>query len=130
MIWILSCALLLVAFCAAFLLFELRRTRMGYEQIYGLLVKDRDQAREEIVTLRRALFPQLDRVVAPPSSSARPEGGGPRKANQPTSAATPVMTPSRTPFRLRFKQLVAEHNTGQKHIDKIAAATTAQEKQA
>lgn len=104
-----------------FLAFEFLHTRQTYESVYKLLLADRDAARKESETLRAALFPQLAKLGAEQA---------PKRAQPAAAQVSPPQSAAfnrRIPFRLRFKQLVKEHNTTQMGRDRMAAAITTKE---
>jgi hypothetical protein len=118
MITTLLLAMVAVVAAVASELFRLRRT---YESVYALLLTDRDQARKEAETLRAALFPQLSRLVPGGPESRRPSTpSGPPSPETIQKLAT--LFPPRIPWRVRFKQLAAQHNTKQIGLDRHAAA--------
>lgn len=117
MIWLTVALFLLALFAmlfAYFLLGELRHTRITYENTADMLLEERDRARAESETLRKALFPQLQRM----SQTETP------RDQKPTVTGAPSGVPfaSRKPFRLLFKDKVREHNTKQKGTDKMVSA--------
>lgn len=121
MTWLLSSVALFAILVAAFLAFELRHARQGYEAIYILLIRDRDAAREEVATLRKALFPQLERITQP----AKPQT--PSQIRTPIPPNTQPQIFKRIPWRQQFREMVRTHNTRQ--IDHDRTAQTIRESQ-
>ena len=105
-----------------FLGFEFLRVSDLYEQMLQVLAGERDALKAENGTLKVALFPQLRQVAG--SASVPQQRSGP----QASAAAGPAFYPGRVPWRLRFKQLVRQHNTQQMGRDRMAAAISTQEK--
>lgn len=87
-----------------------------FERVYTSAIAERDQAREEVKTLRAALFPQLTKLVAGEPKRAQAAATPPGRSPQPPAFS------SRIPFRQRFKMLVRAHNTKQLNHDRLAGA--------
>jgi hypothetical protein len=121
-------ALIFALFVIAGLGLEMEAIRRTFRTSLELVLEDRDLARKEVETLRNALFPQLSRLQAAGAPSAAPRPGkAESKAGlsaQPSAAGLSLqeLFPPRIPWRIRFKQLAAKHNTKQIGLDRHAAA--------
>lgn len=104
-------ALTILALCGViFLACEFRRVTGLYDHIYSIMESDRDALKQEVETLRLAIFPQLNRSEV--NKVARP------------TAAIPAPTEYNRliPWRRLNKILQRQHNTQQAGRDKTAAA--------
>lgn len=108
-------ALTILALCGViFLACEFRRVTGLYDHIYSIMESDRDALKQEVETLRLALFP----------SFMRTQSGVELKAavSRPT-APVPANSINRfIPWRRQVKVLQQKHNTKQIGVDKTAAA--------
>lgn len=98
------------------LILEISHLRRTFDSVYDAAIAERDTAREESKTLRAALFPQLAKLGAE-QAPKRAQAAAPLSSSQP-----PAFSNSRIPWRIRFKQLGAQHNTKQIGRDRTAAA--------
>jgi len=106
--------LTILALCGViFLAFEFRRVTGLYENLFSIMESDRDTLKNEVITLRQALFPQMPRGIGP-ASEPKP---------RPTAALTPVNMINRfIPWRRQAKILQQQHNSKQAGRDATAAA--------
>lgn len=91
-------AVILLSLALVGLTLELFRVRAIYEALYQIILADRDLAREEVKTVRAALFPQLSRVAPVVAKS------------DPKAPLPPPRWPPPGPWRVNFKNLVRKHS--------------------
>jgi hypothetical protein len=133
MIWIVL-VLLAMAIGGGWAAFD--RQQKLYEQMFGLLLRERDQARNESTVYRNLLFPVLRDTKSDPAPTSNALHETRRGASErgPVAAPTAPAGPSnflgrRIPFKIRFKTAMRTLNTKQQKTDALASALENQKPQ-